>query len=45
MLTGGINDSEDLVRRIEENIAGRIRCVAFPNHHQESLAAGLIRGF
>lgn len=46
VLTGGIAESDDLVRRIEANIAGRYPVVRVPGTiDQESLAAGLIRGF
>ncbi|MFC1528286.1 phosphate acyltransferase [Candidatus Latescibacterota bacterium] len=45
-LTGGIARSHELVRRIEENIAGRYPVVLVPGSIElEALAAGLIRGF
>jgi len=45
-LTGGLARSQELVRRIESNIAGRYPLVMLPGSlEQESLAAGLIRGF
>ncbi len=45
-LTGGLANSDELVRRIEMNIAGRYPLVLVPGSlEQESLAAGLIRGF
>lgn len=45
-LTGGLANSQELVRRIEKNIAGRYPLVMVPwSLEQESLAAGLLRGF
>lgn len=46
VLTGGIASNEELVRRVETNIAGRYPVVRVPGSiEHESLAAGLIRGF
>lgn len=45
-LTGGIARSHELVRRIDTDIAGRYPLVLIPGSlEEESLAAGLIRGF
>ena len=45
-LTGGIARSKELVRRIDNDIAGRYPLVLIPGSlEDESLAAGLIRGF
>ena len=45
-LTGGLARSHELVRRIEKYIAGRYPLVMVPGSiEQESLAAGLIRGY
>jgi phosphate butyryltransferase len=46
VLTGGLTDAEDIVRRVHANIAGRYPVVSVSGSiEQESLAAGLIRGF
>jgi len=45
-LTGGLANSDELVRRVESNIAGRYPLVLLPGSlEQEALAAGLIQGF
>ena len=45
-LTGGLARSYELIKRIEENIAGRYPLVLIPGSLElEALAAGLIRGF
>jgi butyrate kinase len=45
-ISGGIAGNDELFRRVEANMAGRYPIVRIPvSFEQESLAAGLIRGF